>query len=201
MMDAAFSQARLNDGRSADTGGGGYGFGWGMLGVRGLNAIAHAGGVPGFNAFLIRIPDESLTVVVLSNCDPGVMGVFAADAGIQVAQIYLWKKMRNQPCYETQSIDPALLKDYVGRYNDGVHRMRMILKVGNRLFTWLEGQGILPLFPGGKDEFFLKDFEETISFVRDGNGTVTTAVDRQYGNVVYAPRLAERAPAGADPGK
>ena len=75
--DAALSDARLldletlarmeqpltlNDGRRE-----GYGLGWGLSRFRGRPVAHHAGGVPGYSAFLGRFIEDNLTIIILSN--------------------------------------------------------------------------------------------------------------------------------------
>jgi CubicO group peptidase (beta-lactamase class C family) len=48
-----------------------YAYGWRVGEWEGHWAVRHSGGLPGFNAFILRIPDEDLCIVVLSNSVPG----------------------------------------------------------------------------------------------------------------------------------
>jgi CubicO group peptidase (beta-lactamase class C family) len=52
----------LNDGRRE-----GYGLGWGLSRFRGRPVVHHAGGVPGYSAFLGRFVEDDLTIIILSN--------------------------------------------------------------------------------------------------------------------------------------
>jgi CubicO group peptidase (beta-lactamase class C family) len=44
-----------------------YGFGWDVSEIAGHRAIQHGGGTGGFSTFIVRLPDDNLSVVVLSN--------------------------------------------------------------------------------------------------------------------------------------
>ena len=55
------------DSNQADASGGGYGYGWGLGRWRGAQEIMHNGGLHGFKSFLLRLPREHFTVVVLAN--------------------------------------------------------------------------------------------------------------------------------------
>ena len=48
----------------------GYAYGWGVRTRNGHTELAHGGGVPGFRAFILRVPDAQLFVVILSNVEP-----------------------------------------------------------------------------------------------------------------------------------
>lgn len=50
---------------------GNYGYGWGIGQFRGTREISHNGGLNGFLSNLLRLPEQSFTVVVLVNeCPP-----------------------------------------------------------------------------------------------------------------------------------
>ena len=48
-----------------------YAYGWRVGRLEGRETLAHAGGLPGFNAFILRVPAEDLCVIVLTNQTPG----------------------------------------------------------------------------------------------------------------------------------
>ncbi len=78
--DAMWAPARL-------TGGGwsGYGFGWTLDSLDGRPRVQHGGSLPGFRAYMARMPADSLSVVVLTNGDGAVPARIAA----AVARVYL----------------------------------------------------------------------------------------------------------------
>jgi len=47
-----------------------YAYGWSVRQLNGYRTISHGGGVPGFSAFILRVPDEELCIVVASNVTP-----------------------------------------------------------------------------------------------------------------------------------
>lgn len=62
----------------------GYGFGWTVDTVDGRWRVHHGGSLPGFRAEMARFPNDSLTVIVLTNADAAQPAVIARD----VARIY-----------------------------------------------------------------------------------------------------------------
>ena len=48
-----------------------YAYGWRIGQLGGLETMSHGGGLPGFNAFILRIPAAEICVVVLTNLTPG----------------------------------------------------------------------------------------------------------------------------------
>jgi len=69
------------------TGGGtyGYGFAWELDSLDGHWQVHHGGSLPGFRAELARFPNDSLTVIVLTNAD----GARPDEIARGVARIYL----------------------------------------------------------------------------------------------------------------
>ncbi len=74
------------------TGGGSYayGFGWKLDSLDGHWRVSHGGTLPGFRAEMARFPNDSLTVIVLTNAD----GAQADEIARGVAQIYLSTEAR-----------------------------------------------------------------------------------------------------------
>jgi len=89
-LDQAFQPATLNDGSVSD-----YGFGWRVASYKGRRQHSHGGAWVGFRAAIVRLPDDALTVVVLSNrgdCDPegladSVVDLFLGDSADAVDAI------------------------------------------------------------------------------------------------------------------
>ena len=62
--EAMWTPARLTGGGSS-----GYGYGWTLDSLDGHRVVHHGGSLPGFRAEMARFPDDSLTVIVLTNAD------------------------------------------------------------------------------------------------------------------------------------
>ena len=68
----------------------GYGFGWQLDSLDGHWSVHHGGSLPGFRAEMARFPNDSLTVIVLTNAD----GANPAQIARSVARIYLTSAAR-----------------------------------------------------------------------------------------------------------
>jgi hypothetical protein len=64
-----WTPATLTDGTRTN-----YGFGWSIDSMDGRRLLTHGGSLPGFSSDIARFPDDSMTVVVLTN-------LYEADAG------------------------------------------------------------------------------------------------------------------------
>ena len=83
--DAMWTPTRLTGGGTS-----GYGFGWSLDSLDGRWRVHHGGALPGFRSELMRFPNDSLTVIVLTNAD----GARAEDIATGVARVYLAKATR-----------------------------------------------------------------------------------------------------------
>ena len=78
--DAMWSPTRLTGGEASP-----YGFGWQLDSVDGHWRVHHGGSLPGFRAEMARFPNDSLTVIVLTNAD----GARPDQIARAVARMYL----------------------------------------------------------------------------------------------------------------
>jgi D-alanyl-D-alanine carboxypeptidase len=83
--EAMWTPVRLTGGASY-----GYGFGWGLDSLDGHWRVSHGGSLPGFRAEIERFPNDSLTVIVLTNAD----GAHPEEIARGVARIYLSNSAR-----------------------------------------------------------------------------------------------------------
>jgi CubicO group peptidase (beta-lactamase class C family) len=201
-LEAAFTPAKLNDGRvgAGASGPGGYGYGWSFGQLRGLKWIAHGGGLHGFGTYLMQVPDQKLTVAVLCNCLPSQPELSTSDLANRIAELYLFEAMEPQSSFAVdKTVDSSTYDDYVGRYDYGNGAVLTVTKENGRLLAQLTGQGALEMLPRAKDEFFWKDVDAQITFVRDSQGKVTGGVHCQGGQTLQVPKLKDEAVAQIDP--
>jgi len=67
----------------------GYGYGWGVRTIQGVQAIDHGGGINGFSTFALRLPRQKIFVAVLANRDSG--GVDVEDLAKSAAGLAMGK--------------------------------------------------------------------------------------------------------------
>jgi hypothetical protein len=166
-MKAAFTPVVLNNGSMPP--GIQYGYGWGLNEYRGVSAIAHSGGLHGFISQLLRVPKDSLTVVLLTNVMPPQVEIDP----MKVAELYIWKEMSKQTSFAQQQADDKELEKYVGRYDLTQGMVMTITKEKDGLFAQVSGQNKFPIFQSSPGHFFWKVVEATVAFVTDDKGNVT----------------------------
>lgn len=86
------------------------------------------------------------------------------------------------------ALDPALLRDYVGRYTLGNGAQFAVTVEHGQLFAQLTGQAAYPVYAKAKDRFFYTVVDAQLDFERDAAGKVVALVLHQNGNDLRAPR-------------
>jgi hypothetical protein len=146
------------------------------------------------------MPDQKLTVTVLSNCLPPQPELSVSDLANRIAEVYLFEEMEAQTSFAVdKTVASSTYDDYVGRYDYGNSAVLTVTKENERLLAQLTGQGALEILPRAKDEFFWKDVDAQITFVRDSQGKVTGGIHHQGGQTLNVPKLKEEAVARVDP--
>ncbi len=87
-------------------------------------------------------------------------------------------------------VDPKLYDDYIGKYDSPIFTFS-VTKEGDRLVATPDDQRrpAAELFPESESEFFLKDRDAQITFMRDRKGQVTHAMLRINGAPIRARRV------------
>jgi CubicO group peptidase (beta-lactamase class C family) len=161
-MRQIFAPGKLKDGSLTD-----YGFGWALDKYFGLRMAYHQGGGTGFNTYIMRIPDEHFTVVVLSNYarfNPFI-------TGRKLARLYLADRLSLPAPIK---VAPQVLEKYVGSYRlASLTAMDIKLDKG-MLRAESQGQKPLTLLPLSETKFFVEGEEDTIiTFQLDAGGNVS----------------------------
>ena len=87
------------------------------------------------------------------------------------------------------TIDPAILKAYVGEYELAPGFVLAVTLEGNRLMTQATGQSKVEIFASSPTEFFLKVVNAQLTFVKDASGAVTGLVLHQGGRDMPAKKI------------
>jgi CubicO group peptidase (beta-lactamase class C family) len=151
----------------------------------GRKQLAHGGGINGFSTMIIRLPDENVTSLVLSNVQQAQTSRIARDLlAILFGQPYQVPVVRT-----VAKVDPKLYDAYVGQYQLAPTFILTVTREGDRLMTQATGQGKLELVPESDTKFFLKVVDAQITFVKDDSGKVTHLILHQGGRDQKATRM------------
>ena len=147
--------------------------------------LAHGGGINGFSTMIVRLPDDNITSIVLSNVQQAQTARIARDLlAILFGQPY------EVPVARTVArVDPKVYDAYVGQYQLAPTFILTVTREGDRLMTQATGQGKLEVFPESDTKFFLKLVDAQITFVKDDSGKVTYLILHQGGRDQKATRM------------
>ena len=90
------------------------------------------------------------------------------------------------------ALDPALLLEYVGRYERGTTLAIAFFMKDRKLMAQRTGQPAFEVFAESKDHLFLRVVDARFEFVRDKDGRVTAMNVRQGGATIQFPRVADQ---------
>jgi CubicO group peptidase (beta-lactamase class C family) len=181
-LDRLWTVFPLNDGNPNPDN---YGFGWTISAVNGHRLIEHGGAWQGFTCDIARFPNDSLTVVVLTNFAAASPGQMAhAIAGLVNPSLALPAPR----AHTAMAMDAKQFDVYVGAYQLP-NAVVTISRTGDHFFAHLTGQDPLEIFPEASHEFFLKVVDAQLTFVTDSTGHATEVVLHQNGNDRHAKRI------------
>ena len=170
-----------------------YANGWVFGELAGHAVVWHNGGIPGFATALLRVPDQRLLVVVLSNDGgheppPHTMARRIAAQALGVPE--------RPPTLPAGALDTATLDGYVGVYVDQEKVVRTVRREGGRLFAQRRGGEKAELLPIARDRFVYEDVPAQLAFQRDAQGRVSGALlDRGIGPDLALRKSDEAPPA------
>jgi D-alanyl-D-alanine carboxypeptidase len=171
LLDRMFTSGHLADGRPT-----GYGYGYAVWTYAGHRVLDHAGGVNGFVGEILRLPDDHLLVVLLSN---NMEHTPRHDRlAFEIATLVM-----GLPPGVPRSVEPALLDRYAGVYRIDERTTAVVTHEGDGLFFQrLPGGARTATVPAAGGEFLLGDNLDRLRFTADPSGKVTgLVVEHHYG--------------------
>jgi CubicO group peptidase (beta-lactamase class C family) len=178
-LDLMWTPAKLNDGKTEQR----YGFGWGLGEVRGHRVIEHGGGWQGFATQISRYVDDKLTVIVLTNlANARPQTIAKGVAGLYEAEL--------APIERTAiPLEPATFDAYVGEYELRPDAVVKVSRDGDRFWLEAPGQARMELFAESETSFFLKGLDVQIKFAKDSSGTPALVLLYQDGEQQEARKV------------
>ncbi len=170
----------------------GYGCGWTIDRLGGAREISHGGELAGFGAYLLRLPEKNLTVVVLLNCVPHLPGLQQWSLAREIARLALGPELRQEATTIAPFVPPSsVLKEITGRYDMGQGVLLAVTLEGERVFMEISGRPRFEILPRSDRTFTVKSGEAEATFVRNAMGQVGKVILKQAGERIDAPKLAE----------
>jgi hypothetical protein len=176
-----FTPFKLNDGRST-----GYGYGWSVGTFDGRPVHEHGGGIHGFSAYVLRLPEHHVYVAVLSNSPEANASSLARKLAALAA---------GKPLVDPAPVQmtPAELGEYAGvfQFDDGKLTLTP-MEGGLRLQA--DGGSPARLLPMARDQFFVRDSFGRFAFERDAAGKVKSVKRTRFNGVDNGTRTDDPLP-------
>lgn len=167
--------------------------GWQVLTFPQGEIVNHNGGTGGYRTYVAFDPKRRLGVVVLSNSE-SVVGV--DDIGNYLMSGRPVAELPPPPPPAPSSgphtaiqVAPKVLAGYVGRYQLAPQIVITITLEDGRLYAQLTDQGRYEVFPEAPTKVFWKVADAQLDFAVGPEGKATSAILRQNGHDVRAPRI------------
>jgi CubicO group peptidase (beta-lactamase class C family) len=164
------------------------GLNWIVLHAGTDTIVWHNGGTGGYRTFIGLEPSRKTAVVVMTNTS----GAGADDIGMHLLDPALPLAPKPVPPKQRTAIElPAdVLSRYVGVYQLAPKFTLEITIRDGALYMHPTDQATLRLWPETELDFFLKEVDAQVTFVRDAQGTVTQLVLHQGGQNMPAKKAA-----------
>lgn len=149
--------------------------------------IWHNGGTGGYRSFVGLVPSRSIGVVVLTNSG----GAGADDIGMHLLSPSLPLAPKPAPPKQRTAIElkAEQMAPYVGVYQLAPEFSIEVTLTDGALFGQATGQAAFRFWPETETDFFLKEVDAQISFVRDAQNEVTSLVLHQNGQNVPGEKV------------
>ncbi len=182
LLEKAHTQLTLNDGSNYP-----YGYGWGVGEFRGIDQIAHSGGLHGFLTWLAYYPEIDVTVAVTSNASPPLK-IVPGQLGKDMIEVFF---KDNLEAREETAMTAEELQKFVGKYEYPGGAIMTVTQEDDKLFAQLSGQSRYQLFPEGGQKFFWKVVDAQVEFHVADNGEVDYGMHSQGGMEMKVPKMKE----------
>jgi CubicO group peptidase (beta-lactamase class C family) len=163
---------------------GNYAYGWMHRTAQDVKMIGHGGGINGFSTMILRVPEEKLVAVTLTNVLPSDAGRVAQD----LVMIALGKPAEKPKVRTEVKVSEEILKGYVGEYELSPNFVMTVTFEDGMLQTQATGQGKTPIFAMSETTFFPKVVDAEITFDKDESGKVTGLTLFQNGRKMPAKK-------------
>jgi CubicO group peptidase (beta-lactamase class C family) len=155
----------------------GYGCGWDVFWNEGRRVVCHSGGLPGFNTYLLLVPDARLGVVVLANGE-GIFPIQIAErvAGAVLGQPVLARSADGDLIIPTRAAPAVELAPYEGVYDAGENGTLRVGRADTQRLLITYDPDVpfppTPALPVGVDFFLEQRSAAPLQFIRQSDGSL-----------------------------
>ena len=165
----------------------GIGLNWFSVYAGADTIVWHNGGTGGYRTYIGLLPSRKMAVVLLTNTG----GTGADDIGMHLLSPSIPLAPKPAPVKQRTAITlPAgTLARYVGTYQLAPAFAIEVTADGDALYGQPTGQPKFRLWPETEVDFFLKEVDAQLTFIRDADGTVSGLVLHQNGQNMPATKV------------
>jgi CubicO group peptidase (beta-lactamase class C family) len=140
--------------------------------------FGHPGDNAGFTSSWVSLLQRGQGCILMTNSDNGWS--LQQELLRTIAQVYAWPELPPRENHESLAMEDAAISDiYVGEYELRPGLSLTISRGGDHLFFQMPGQPPLKLVRQSDALYVLANMDDTITFVRDGQGNVTALILQQ----------------------
>lgn len=163
------------------------GLNWMNLHAGADTIVWHNGGTGGYRSFIGLLPSRKMAVVILTNST----GEGADDIGMHLLDPALPLTPKPVPVKQRTAITlpAATLERYAGTYQLAPNFVIEVTSDGSALYGQPTGQQKFRLWPESELDFFIREVDAQVTFVRDAQGKVTGLVLHQGGHDSPASKI------------
>jgi len=172
-----------------------YGYGWQIVTEYNKKITEHGGGITGFVSFILRVPDDQICIIVLSNVPSPTPAIIAN----QINGLFNGKKPELPVARKEIHVDSSTLKLYTGEYELAPSFHIAITLENGVLQAQATNQGKNPLFAERSNFFFLKVVDAQVEFFQGPDGKIDHLVLYQNGQKIEGKKLGPDTPHTAPP--
>ena len=173
--------------RMTTPGKGDYGYGLTIKPIAGHAAMAHGGGINGFNTQFIRFPEEKVAVAVFAN----VNGPAADTLANSLARLYFGEDVKGREKYTGITLTETELDAFTGTYELAPAFRIKVKREGAQLIAQATNQPAFPVTPYAANKFFVKVVDAQLEFTRGAEGKVETLILHQGGRSMPGKRVGD----------
>ncbi|HXB42514.1 MAG TPA: serine hydrolase [Puia sp.] len=162
-----------------------YGYGWLIDSAYGKKAVLHEGGTLGFSAFIGRVQEDSLCIILLDNKESiGLLKIAEDINAILNNEPYDFPKPRTQI-----EVSEATLRLYTGNYQLTPEILIAISIEDGQLVAKTTGDGRAELFAEKENYFFLKMTDMQFEFIKNATGKISKLILYDHGQKLEALKI------------
>ncbi|MDN7126065.1 beta-lactamase family protein [Pseudidiomarina sp. 1APR75-33.1] len=169
-----------------------YAYGLSVTSLRGEQMISHSGGIHGFNTYALWLPEQEVSVVVLSNYAGHTPAV--GEVALRLASQVIGKPFPIEK--PTIELPASELQALVGTYQISDDEQRSLSLNDGVLYSQRDGGRKLAVAAVGNDQFVLEDSLVYFEALRNEAGQVTGLNFYQIATTEpeYAEKISDKAP-------